>query len=280
MSYGDRFREKAIEFPMDTNASVCPSGAISWNKKDKIPEIDHDRCILCGSCLANCPAKCLYIKDNRIHVNIESVRIPDLSFLRMQLNSVALAGWYTCPSMKIATLMSQKIRAMKGKTLNPNILSRNVLISLGWNAISYKEGIQASTMDVLAWKDGITMAAEVEFGNQLINTPRNLIAYLPLLVERHHWNPASTILLAVSLALPRRREEFWNVVDDVYHVLGLKIRIVTIIHLMFLVLTRQRFPIATNRPFPMALSRIEDPRQNLIFTHIPEGYLGFLEPEK
>lgn len=278
--YGDIFSEKTIEFPMDMNASVCPSGAMSWNKKDEIPEIDHDRCILCGSCLANCPAKCLYIKDNRIQINVDPVRIPDPRFLRMQLNSVAVAGWYACPSVEIASLMAQRIASMKGKILNPNILVRNVLRSLGWNAISYREGVQASTMDVLAWKDGITMSAEVEFGNQLINTPRNLIAYLPLLVERHHWNPASSILLAVCLSLPRRREEFWNVVDDVYHVLGLKIRIVTIIQLMFLVLTRQRFPIANNMPFPIVLNRMENLRQNLIFTHIPQGYLGFLEPEK
>lgn len=271
-SYGRIFKEKVTEFPVDTNVGVCPTGALTWNESAQIPSIFNDKCILCGSCLARCPAKCLYVKDDQIHINSEPIQVKNPSYLRKLLNFASIRGWYIRPNKETISLILNKI--MIAKRLNPNILVRNILLSLGWYAISYKEGVQSSTMDVLAWKDGISMAAEVEFNN-LIDTPRNLIAYLPLLVTRHHWNPEFSVLLAVGLSLPRRREEFWNVAEDVCSILGIKIRVVSVVSLICCVLTRLPLHITPGSPFPAIFAR-----RPTLLTSIPPGYLGIFEPEK
>ncbi len=35
--------------------AVCPKGAISQRDNDSLPEIDVEKCIVCGKCMKFCP---------------------------------------------------------------------------------------------------------------------------------------------------------------------------------------------------------------------------------
>lgn len=43
---------------------VCPSGALSWDKKKKTIKIDNAKCVACGQCEKNCPVGAIRVAKN------------------------------------------------------------------------------------------------------------------------------------------------------------------------------------------------------------------------
>lgn len=43
---------------------VCPTGALSWNEKNEIIEIDNEKCISCGRCEKECPIGAIMVAKN------------------------------------------------------------------------------------------------------------------------------------------------------------------------------------------------------------------------
>ncbi|WP_233141824.1 4Fe-4S binding protein [Aggregatibacter actinomycetemcomitans] len=235
------------EFPIDRNYKVCPTNAIYLN--EGVPIVNNDLCIFCGACISNCPA------------------------------NITTKGEYITITESLLEIISSRINKLrKSKKLNPNILVRNLLLSLGWKAGSYKEGVQYSSIDVLAKKDKLNLVVEVELDNQLIDTPRNLITYLALLVERHKWDKDNIKLLSIGMSLPNNREEFWNVIDDINNILNVKINISTILNLIYLVLTRKEFDISNDNMFFIETKSLRNKDSSL--DNISLGYLGIFEPYK
>ena len=267
---------RLADFPTDTTAQVCPTGALSWNRKDECPKITHEKCILCGACLAQCPVKALYLADQKICISQEcSSPVPRLeNFLTARLR-----GSYAQPSVELADAIYTRIQTRrKDKDFNPDILARNVLISLGWRAIAHKTGVQYTSLDVVASQDATYLATEVELDNQMIDLPRNLITYLPLLVERHGLPKNKIRLLAIGMSLPSHREEYWNVLEDIDAVLGLKINTASIGYLILCVLARKPLFLQDDALYlPDTRSCRDVPDE---FEEIPVGHYGILEPAK
>lgn len=44
--------------------AVCPTGALSWDKKNKKIKIDNKKCIACGACAGTCPIDAIRVAKN------------------------------------------------------------------------------------------------------------------------------------------------------------------------------------------------------------------------
>jgi len=52
------------EIPCNPCEASCPKGAITIGESiTNLPEIDFEKCIACGMCIAACPGLAIYIKD-------------------------------------------------------------------------------------------------------------------------------------------------------------------------------------------------------------------------
>lgn len=277
LRYGEEELDAGLSlgFPLDSDGRVCPTGALSWNDELKIPDIANEKCLLCGACLAQCPVKALYLADLKINLNWHSdAAIPPLE----SFSAARLCGSYARPSIPLVDTISTRIQEQKNQTFNPNILARNVLISLGWSATAHKTGVQYSSLDVVGIQDTTCLAAEVELDNQMIDIPRNLITYVPLLVQRHGWPKSKIRLLAIGMSLPRHREEYWHVLEDIDAVLGLHINSASIVYLILCVLLRKPLDLQENALYLSDSRSCRDTPDE--FEDIPQGHGGILEPLK
>lgn len=265
------------DLPTDRNYKTCPTNSIQWDSHNNAPTINADTCIVCGVCIHNCPVKAIYIENDKVeiaYINKENL------FQQIDVSPDTLIdGEYAKITESLLEKITTKIIEYKQKgELNPNLLVRNLLLSLGWKAVSYKEGVQYSSIDVLAKKEEFNLAVEVELDNQLIDTPRNLITYLALLVKRHQWDKNNTKLLSVGMNLPNNREEYWNVINDIDEILNIKINVSTIPYLIYLLLTRRELEIVNDNLFLTKEKTLRNNDNSL--DEIPLGYLGIFEPYK
>jgi NAD-dependent dihydropyrimidine dehydrogenase PreA subunit len=44
---------------------VCPSGALSWDEKNKTIKIDNKKCTSCGSCVPSCDVGAIFVAENQ-----------------------------------------------------------------------------------------------------------------------------------------------------------------------------------------------------------------------
>lgn len=277
------------DFASSSSRKVCATNAITWPEFSEHPVINEDDCINCGVCAERCPAKAIYLSESTAIVNhTNTLEVTDsLDEHNSSLDSLKAAdisGHYLSPSQKICEISLTKIEALKRKYfLDTNLLVRNLLNALGVHSIAYRQGVQYSTIDVLGVHQGYYIAVEVELDNSLIDTPRNLITSAAILYERHNWVKSDTKFLSIGLKFPNKREEFWNVLDDINDVLGIKINFSTILSLFFLIWLRQPFKIDKDQYF-IYKTPSKDIRSTIGSTqelkYISKGFLGILEPEK
>ena len=155
------------------------------------------------------------------------------------IRKARVVGYHQIPNQENLSILMERLKALiegKTKKIDINLFARNLLRSQGYLAISYLQGIQYSTIDVIARnKQGNqeTLVVEVEPTNA-IETPRILLVALAIMVERHQLNDKNAKLLSLGLVFPNNREEFWNVLEDVKNVLDLDILFITIPSLIIL----------------------------------------------
>lgn len=277
------------DFASDINTNVCATNAIKWDDTLEYPTINEGECIACGVCATRCPPKAIYITENSAKINITNL-LPDASSNEEHrehldhLNTAKISGEFFVPTQESCENSINKINKLKlTQKLDPNLLVRNLLISLGVKSIAYRQGVQYSTIDVIGVYEGNYIALEVELDNSLIDTPRNLITSAAILFERHGWLKQNTKFFSIGLKFPNRREEFWNVLEDIDKILDIKINFLTVVGLFFLVWLRKPF-IASDERYYIHNNKEKSIRNSLDaeeqLTKIRKGFLGLLEPEK
>ena len=113
----------------------------------------------------------------------------------------------------------------------------NKLISLlfkGLNGDVYypRKGDNSERFDALITFDDCKAIAEIEIpSSEILDAPRNLLDDYAVLNCRKGEDISKIIPLVICWDLPNKRTDYWNVVADIYEILGIKIKTISILAL-------------------------------------------------
>lgn len=226
-------------YPYDKSTNLCPMNAIT--KEDgSLPAIDYDLCINCGLCIKACPLGAIFFNDNG---NIE------ISSSNGDLNTDLLADKTNLHENQINILskidhtgeiISTKNISKQLSILYSNIKSKvdltdtnfsnkisdRVLNNIGVNSWISRKGDVYNRMDGVIKQFKQYGVLEIEFSEDSLGAIRTILDDISMLNHRYDVN--SNLSLIIFLELPNNRQGFWQVSSDIYNVLGLKIKTVTL----------------------------------------------------
>lgn len=184
-------------FPASSIKDVCLTGALKFNK-DYI-FIDKGRCINCGMCAYRCPKK-------RIPMTSIKPKIDDSN---------------------ISELFRNIAKQKKNDPNFPNLLVRNFLITLGYKAAILKKGVISIRTDLV----GTDFIAEIEFGEDILETPRSILDDVAVLSSRYNVDFKKIQTLIFIDKLPHVRSEIWEVIKDIRKITNIKIQTISLFYL-------------------------------------------------
>ena len=142
-------------------------------------------------------------------------------------------------------------------------------------------------MDLLLGPPGVEVGtATVELGvnEGILDAPRNMIDNIAVLVSRYEINKERIVPLIISLQLPNKRTEYWQVIQDIKNVLGLQIGSVTVGLLIVMVWARFKLKLTPNNELYTdsnsysLRSQVEKLLGRTL--HLEQGYPGYIESTK
>lgn len=276
-------------FPSDQNRYVCPVDAIHWPLESSTPLVNEDKCISCGVCIAACPVSAIYYSEGnapRVSENASQYLV-ESEFTDAPVEYDINKSGQMFPDL-ISLLQSVYSQIPKKKRYGganfPNILTRNLLSSLGVNAMTRRQGDTNIRMDMLLDGTNYIGVAEVEFGNDVLNSPRNLLDNIAVLSSRYEIDKTSIMPVVFTLSLPNFRSQYWHVISDIRSVTGLRISTITIGALVILLSENVPFALQDIAAFYIDCDEcsLRPAIQGLINKEIEiqEGFFGILEPQK
>jgi len=236
------------DFPHDTNNNVCPINAIEWDINSDFPHIKSEICFSCGLCASRCPVGAIYLTKDTAIINTKNINYIDNTDIKShkaeidKFQNATKTGKYLDESDVLFSLIYNKTLETNANSQFPNLITRNLLIQLGLNTLIRRKG------DVNLRMDGVFNARnnpkikgviEIEFGKDVLDSPRNILDNLAVLSSRHNYQYNDLIPLVVSFNLPNIRTEYWRVIKDISNVLNIKIQSFTIGTLMLLLWNQQ-----------------------------------------
>lgn len=294
-----KFREEEIklsklsQFPIDSSCNLCPTGGIEWSYENEAPIINEELCIGCGLCASRCPACAIYFKDNgtfAINDETDDYFVLNKTATDDEKTNHTLALLRNIPwsnsliqeTNKIFIVLYRKTFLLTGD--KPNLLTRNILIQLGLKTGIRRTGDTHIRMDIVFedLANDITGVGEVEFGMDVLSTPRNTLDNLAVFISRYE---ISKILPTIfHLSLPNQRSEYWKVIKDIKVVLGMPIRTITLGTLLLFLWNNIKLSMNTISNLYSdddnfsGRQTIESALGKKI--NITEGFLGIIEPQK
>ena len=289
------------EFPSDRTTEVCPTKAISWPQESDSPIIDSEVCISCGICVSRCPVAAIYLDPDETTATLndlpnryfllqnQEVSETTQKFLLEMFSQVPESGIFISEDDGILQRFFDKFRSVVTKQKHssqfPNHLVRNLMLEVGIKALMRRRGDTYLRMDIVFEQSGKKSGTcEVELGGEFLDAPRNLLDNVAVLVSRYKISKDNIIPLVVTLSLPNRRSEYWQVIRDIKQVLDLQINSLTIG--MLVVLIWNRISISFDSPEMLYvdsdLYTLRDKFERILGRelNITEGYPGFIESQK
>ena len=167
------------EFPGDPSRNVCPTGAIAWDTSDEFAVVNSDACIGCGLCVARCPYGAISLTPEGTAV-VESGDPDDLTVAahgdssaigHARAQGVGLIGPINLPVVRQIPKSIDNLNSHVGTRF-----IRNLLIECGIKCRTRRPGDTNVRMDgVLATTDGRLGVLEIELGNAVLESPRELL---------------------------------------------------------------------------------------------------------
>lgn len=199
-----------IDFPFEIDKNVCPTNAI-YSVNNEI-NINSEKCIGCGICMSRCPKGLIKMKDG--------VAIIDPSY---EMNS--------------NNEMKKLYNNINSKSMNSysiNLLSRNLLIECGIKTAITRTGDNNLRMDGIIQSNDELGVLEIEFGQDILSSPRNLLDDIAVICSRYGFKKENITALSICLSLPNNRTDYWNVIKDIKEILGIEIKTVSIGSLVYI----------------------------------------------
>lgn len=253
-------------FPAEGSRDVCPTGALEWlPDSDSGPSIDAEECIGCALCVSRCPVGALHvgaegvailadtptqqIRDERASLTVEQA-VQE----RARFEAAAQEGPLVDETDGALERVYEGIRSVlgRGQPRLPTRMARNLLLGVGWHAAMRRLGDTNVRLDIAGGFDGRIIAVEVEFSDAVVDAPRNVLDDLAVLIARYGQDKSRVAALIVALALPNQRSEYWQVLEDISTVLGIKIGTLTVGALLLLLWSRES--LEADVPFASASS--------------------------
>lgn len=283
-------------FPGDADSRVCPTDAITWSTGSATPNIDAQACIGCGLCVRRCPVGAIHISGGTAAIAAEVSGPWKLADKPDDARTRALADSFSrlpqqgaCASATDASLQRvyDALFAMKDKqdAQFPNHLARNLLIAAGHSCAMRRRGDVNVRMDLLlGLGKGTAAVGEVEADpNAMIDTPRNILDDAAIMLARYEVDRSNLRAVIVGFGLPNQRSDYWQIIEDIAAVTGLKINTLTIGGLIMTVWAGRSLQNLPDDAFFTGRSRnIRSQLEAALGQKITlsPGFLGILESQK
>lgn len=199
-----------IDFPFEIDKNVCPTNSISYN--DNKIKIDSKKCIGCGICMSRCPEGLIKLKDG-VAINDPSYDMDSDKEIKELYNNISL-------------------KPMNSYSIN--LLSRNLLIECGIKTAITRTGDNNLRMDGIIQSNDELGVLEIEFGQDILSSPRNLLDDIAVVCSRYGFKKDNITALSICLSLPNNRTDYWNVIKDIKEVLGIEIKTISIGSLVYI----------------------------------------------
>ena len=217
-------------FPGDPLLDVCPTNAIDWNDAGETVQINEEQCIGCGLCALNCPYGAISLTSNG-HAFVETDDPDKIT----EPESAKEAKHVVVP--KSGSLGDTDSNFLKDL---PDVLSalneaqtarlaRNLLLSCGISAQMRRKGDTNVRMDGLVrFSTGKIGVVELETSQAVLESPRALLEDIAVLNNRFNVPVENIIPLSLIGVFPNVRVEYYQVIDDIEKVLGIKCHTLTL----------------------------------------------------
>jgi Fe-S-cluster-containing hydrogenase component 2 len=283
-------------FPGDADSRVCPTDAITWPTGAPTPTVDPDACIGCGLCVRRCPVGAIHLSSGTATLAAEAggpwkeadkpddARTRELAdaFHRLPRNGACA----TATEVGLQR-MHNSLAAVKDKqdTQFPNHLARNLLIATGHPCAMRRRGDVNVRMDLLVGiEEGAAAVGEVEADpSAMIDTPRNILDDAAVMLARYGADRAKIGAVIVGFGLPNQRSEYWQIIEDIAAVTGLKINTLTIGAMIMAVWAGKSLPGLAGGAFFTGGARTIRPALGCALGQkvtLSVGFLGILESQK
>ncbi len=287
------------EFPAYHDDNVCPVLAIQWPIGSRVPIVEKSLCFGCGICVKRCPVAAIYIEQDGTAV-VQGT--PNEYFIEQkgstsqrvidEITSKFSQAIHINNTISIDDAIMEKLQLSVEQAIGaqgpqfPNHLVRNMLCGIGMRSAIRRRGDVNVRMDLIFETDlGKNGVVEIETNTQvMVESPRDILDDIAVLISRYKYKKEDIIPIIVCLNLPNGRSEFWQVIQDIYNVLDIKIGCLTIGALICLVRARVNVNDLTRDTFFPDINNysIRENVSNLLTQPIScsSGYLSLFESLK
>lgn len=287
--------EGVSAFAGDTSSALCPTKAISWDFDLEVPKVDPNACISCGLCVSRCPIGAISIQGDVAVVSTDEGPTDDC-----QWSTLPYSTGQDRQRSQLASLPQRELREpilddlaavhlattlSKASDVVQKAAVRSALVAAQCSVSLSRKGDVHTRMDgTYSTTDGVCGSLEVEFGLDSLEAVRATLDDVAVLNSRYGIQKSEQTPLVVCGELPRERQGYWQVIQDIYRVLDIKVRTATLGSLLLLVWNDKRFTAATlNELTPhFGSTSIREQIEEALgrSVTIAHGHGGVLEPEK
>lgn len=224
-----------------TDDQVCVFDAM--RVRANTPLVDTGRCTGCGLCVSRCPAGAISLGEdgkarvnaspNRLFVQRADATLAEFDHTVRQLTH-AQTEWVVGKSLtseyvdKVMKAVLKALRASGTSKNQVNLLVRNLFLALGFPAKVGVQGDTSSRVDMVFIHGPVEGIAEVEMGEDLLDSARRLMADLAIARARQGVATRNVVPVLVCTALPNARSDVYELLSDIKNVLDLQVRVVPV----------------------------------------------------
>jgi ferredoxin len=229
------------DFPKNTSLRVCPVNAIILEKSKA--RVLENKCIRCGLCVHRCNFSAIQFdaEKNKCWINSDNESLTTCSKeeqilfeqkikkLPASIDIKKISNGFSC------NYLSSIDRNSKFFADLSEIIVRNTLVNLGLPCNVNVHGNNHIRTEFFSEinQDKVLIGESNSSESDTLAVSRRILDDMAVLIDRYHYRGEQIIPLAVLNGLPNKRTDFYEVLDDIYNVLNVKIYTMTY-HILFL----------------------------------------------